>query len=190
MRPLLAPLGLRLDGLETVANCPEIVEDGDSFLANATIKATVVARATGGWAIGEDSGLCVDALDGAPGLYSARFAGSHGDDTANNAKLVAALEDVAESRRTAHYRSVIVLCDAAGDVLAFAEGRCHGRIVTDARGENGFGYDPHFLIREYHRTFGQLPVAVKAAISHRSRAIRQFVPMVRAVVTDHDASPT
>ena len=182
LRELLAPDGYQLDGLDSVPDCPELIEDGDTFLANATIKACTVALHAGCFAIGEDSGLCVDALGGKPGLYSARYAGTHSDDEANNGKLVAALADVAAERRTAHYESTIVLCDPQGEVVATGAGQCYGRIVDEPRGTNGFGYDPHFLIREYHQTFGELPPVVKRAISHRARAMRQFLPRLRAAV--------
>lgn len=185
---LLPELRDRIAGLDSLPQLGEIVEDGESFAENASIKATTAATAGHCWAIGEDSGLCVDALRGEPGIYSARYAGRHGDDAANNAKLIAQMQQVADGRRDAHYHSAIALADPSGKIVVLSEGQCHGHIVADARGANGFGYDPHFLVREYHRTFGELSPVVKAAISHRARAMRTFVPAMRRVLAAANGS--
>ena len=118
----------------------------------------------------------VDALGGAPGIYSARFAGEDATDEANNTLLLEKLDDVPTEKRTAHYVCHMALADPAGVVCAEANGRCHGRIRREAAGSGGFGYDPLFEIVEYHRTFGELGAAVKAALSHRARAMRAFIP--------------
>lgn len=186
LRDLLAPHSIAVDGIDTVPGVGEIVEDGDSFAANAAIKAKVVALAAGCYALGEDSGLCVDALGGAPGIYSARFAGAHGDDAANNAKLIAELTEAKPASRGAHYHCAIAVADPSGELILTASGTCLGRIVEPARGSGGFGYDPHFEIREYHRTFGELPPAVKRAISHRARAMRSLVPRLASVLSSGD----
>ena len=183
LRELLEPHGVWVDGIDSVPGVGEIVEDGDSFAANAAIKATTVAKAGNCWALGEDSGLCVDALEGRPGIFSARYAGTHGDDAANNAKLIGELAGVAPERRGAGYRCAIAVADPSGEVVLTSEGRCRGRIVDEARGTNGFGYDPHFLVREYHATFGELSPAVKRAISHRARAMRSLLPRLAAAMT-------
>lgn len=172
---LLAGLPLTLRLISEYPSVADVVEDGETFLANATKKARETALAVGEWALAEDSGLCVDALGGAPGVYSARFAGQHGDDAANNRLLLEKLTGVSDERRTAHYVCCAVLCDASGEILATATGQCRGRILTSYRGQHGFGYDPLFLIPEYHKTFGELDPAVKRHISHRARALERLL---------------
>src|SRR5205807_4873545 len=132
--------------------------------ANARLKAVAVARATGAWTLAEDSGLVVPALNGRPGVWSARYAGTQGDDAANNARLVAELAPLPADRRSAYYVCVAVLADPHGEVRATAEGRCHGLIVPEARGAGGFGYDPLFLVPEFQQTFGELSARVKHAL--------------------------
>jgi len=178
MHELLAPHGIDVVGVSAFAHVPEVVEDGDSFAANAEKKAREVAVALGRWVIAEDSGLCVDALKGAPGIYSARYAGEQGNDAANNEKLLAELAAVPEEKRTAYYVCYAVLADPAGTIRARSEGRCHGRLLREYRGEHGFGYDPLFLVREYHQTFGELDPAVKRHISHRAKAFERLIPQV------------
>jgi XTP/dITP diphosphohydrolase len=173
---LLAPFGLELRSLEDFPQAIEVVEDGDSFAANAALKATQQAVHLGQWVLGEDSGLAVDALDGAPGVYSARFSGPQASDESNNDLLLERLADVPLERRTAHYVCYAVLSDPSGNIRAESEGRCHGRIRHERHGSGGFGYDPLFEIVEYHRTFGELSPAVKAGLSHRARAIRAMIP--------------
>jgi XTP/dITP diphosphohydrolase len=132
--------------------------------------------------LGEDSGLVVPALNGRPGVYSARYAGKQGDDAANNLKLLAELAPHAEDKRAAYYVCTAALADPSGVVHAVVEGRCHGRIISEYRGEGGFGYDPLFLIPEYHQTFGQLSSRVKHALSHRGRALLQLRPVLRQLL--------
>src|SRR5207302_7513717 len=129
--------------------------DGSTFEANARKKAAELARALGQWVLGEDSGLVVPGLNGRPGVYSARYAGRQGDDQANNARLLAELAPLPEDRRAAYYVCTAALADPQGEIQAVVEGRCHGVITRDARCSAGFGYDPLFLIPEYHRTFGE-----------------------------------
>ncbi len=174
MLELLGDLGLDLTDLTPYPNAPEVDETADSFLGNATLKATQLAPALGTWTIGEDSGLVVPALGGAPGIYSARYAGKHGDDAANNAKLLAAMGDLKGEARAAYYVSTAVLADPTGKVIATAEGRCHGEIVPEPRGDGGFGYDPLFLVPEYGKTFGELPAEEKRSMSHRAKAFRDL----------------
>lgn len=188
IRDLLAPHSIVVSGVGDHPDVPEVVEDGDTFAANAAKKAVEVAGHVGTWAIGEDSGLSVDALDGAPGVYSARYAGEPADDAANNAKLVAALADVPPVKRSAHYTCHVALADAAGNVRLSVEARCNGRIVLDPRGTNGFGYDPYFLLPEYGRTFGELSPIVKRHLSHRARAFASFIPqLVRLLAAENVA---
>ncbi len=175
---LLAPWGFELVTLADLPNAIDVEETGDTFAANAALKACQQARHLNAWVLGEDSGLAVDALGGAPGVYSARFAGEHGDDAANNCLLLEKLVGVPLEKRTAHYVCHATLSDPAGAIRAQAEDRCHGRIRLTEQGSGGFGYDPMFEIVEYHRTFGELNSAVKAMLSHRARAIRAIVPQL------------
>src|SRR5260370_5579193 len=135
------------------------------------------------WVLGEDSGLVVPALQGRPGVYSARYAGKEGDDAANNTRLLAELAPLPDDKRAAYYVCTAALADPTGEVRAVVEGRCHGLIVCDYRGSGGFGYDPLFLIPEYHRTFGELSARVKHALSHRARALEQLWPALRQLMT-------
>jgi XTP/dITP diphosphohydrolase len=135
--------------------------------------------------LGEDSGLVVPALGGAPGVYSARYAGTHGDDAANNARLLRELAGRAD--RSAYYVSTAALADPTGTVVAVVEGRCWGRIVDAPRGSGGFGYDPLFEIPEYHATFGELSSRVKHALSHRGRAVTKLRPVLRTVLASGGA---
>jgi XTP/dITP diphosphohydrolase len=153
----------------------DIEETGLSFVENALLKARHAARATGLPALADDSGLCVDALGGAPGLYSARYAGGHGDSAANIAKLLGALEGLNPQWRTAHFYAVIVLLRHAEDPQPLvAEGIWPGLILDAPRGAGGFGYDPVFLDTEHDLSAAQLEPAVKNRISHRGRALAQL----------------
>ncbi len=175
---LFAPYGVELIGVSQFPDVPEVEEDGDSFAANAAKKATEVAKKLNQWVIAEDSGLCVDALGGAPGIYSARYAGAQGADGANNEKLLQDLAAIPPEKRTAHYVCYAVLSDPTGQVRLSSEGRCGGLILSEFRGEQGFGYDPLFLVPEYHHTFGQLSPAVKRHISHRAKAFERLIPQI------------
>ena len=169
---LLAPLNIELRSLADYPQAIEVEEDGDSFAANAEKKAVQQALHLQEWVLGEDSGLRVDALQGAPGVHSARYAGPNASDDDNNQKLLAALGDTPLEKRTAHYVCHAVLADPEGRVRARVERYCHGRICSEPAGSHGFGYDPLFEIIEYHRTFGELGPHVKSVISHRARALR------------------
>lgn len=146
-------------------------ETGETFLANALIKAEAAVEATGLAAIADDSGLVVDALDGEPGVYSARYAGVHGDDEANNAKLLKNMEDVCDEDRGARFMSVVALVAPTGEVLS-GTGSCEGVIARQGRGEHGFGYDPLFLpVDTPGKTMAELTADEKNAISHRFHAL-------------------
>ncbi len=179
---ILGDLDLELVDLSQRPDVPEVVEDGDTFEANGRKKATEVARAVNQWVLAEDSGLVVPALDGRPGVYSARYAGRQGDDEANNDLLLAELAPLPEEKRAAYYVCVAVLADPRGEVQAVTEGRCHGIITRERRGSGGFGYDPLFLVPEFHRTFGELSARVKHALSHRARALAQLRPALRRLL--------
>jgi XTP/dITP diphosphohydrolase len=182
IREILGDLGLELRDLTAYPGAPEVVEDGTTFEENARKKAVELARAVGQWVLGEDSGLVVPALNGRPGVYSARYAGKQGDDAANNARLLAELAPLPDDRRAAYYVCTAALADPHGEVKAVVEGRCHGVILRDFRGSGGFGYDPLFLIPEYHRTFGELSARAKHALSHRARALEQLRPVLRRLL--------
>lgn len=153
---------------------PDVVEDADTFAGNAIKKAREVSAVTGLPALADDSGLEVDALGGAPGVYSARYAGEPADDAANNAKLLAALAGVPAARRTARFRAVLALADVAGplgDEVLTADGACEGLVLEAPRGAGGFGYDPLFLVPSLGQTFAELGVGPKGQLSHRARAM-------------------
>ncbi|KZV43537.1 Inosine triphosphate pyrophosphatase (ISS) [Dorcoceras hygrometricum] len=150
-------------------------ETGLTFVENALLKARHAARATGLPALADDSGLCVDHLGGAPGLYSARYSGGHGDAAANNAKLLRALEGVPEARRGAFFIGVLVLLRHAEDPAPLiAEGRWHGRILTEGRGSGGFGYNPVFLPDGYTQSVAEMDDALKNRLSHRGQALARL----------------
>jgi len=181
---ILDSLGLEFGDLTQWPGVPEVVEDGATFEDNARKKAHELARALHRPVLGEDSGLVVPALGGRPGVQSARYAGGHGDDAANNARLLAELASLTDDRRAAYYVCVVALADPHGEVRAVAEGRCHGWITKELRGSGGFGYDPLFLIPEYHRTFGELSPRVKHVLSHRARALARLRPVLRKLAAE------
>ena len=177
MQALLAPLGIEVIP-QSVCGVGEAEEPHPSFVENALAKARHAAAATGLPAVADDSGLCVAALAGAPGVQSARFAGEPKSDARNNEKLIAALAD--QSNRRAHYYCVMVLVRYADDPEPLiAEGRWFGEIIDTPRGENGFGYDPYFLVPEYGKTGAELDADTKNAISHRGQALRDLVDKLK-----------
>ena len=178
MSDLLAPHGIDVLSAQDFENAPEPVEDGQTFAENAAKKAAEIARHVRRWTIGEDSGLRVDALGGAPGVYSARFAGEPSDDERNNAKLVSELQNVPDEERGAEYVCHVAVADPQGDLRLQVEATCRGKIGREPRGTHGFGYDPYFLIPEYHRTFAELGPVVKRHISHRARAFERLIPQL------------
>jgi XTP/dITP diphosphohydrolase len=173
---LLAPAGLELRTLADYPQAISVVEDGDSFAANAILKATQQARHLGQWVAADDSGLMVDALGGAPGVFSARYAGPNATDATNNARLLDELADTPAAERAAQFVCHIAVSDPAGTVRAQSEAFCRGRILFAPQGSHGFGYDPLFEIVEYHHSFGQLSDLVKSYLSHRARATRRLLP--------------
>ena len=166
-------LSMREAGIEH-----ETVEDGETFLQNAEKKAREIAEISGCCALADDSGLCVDALGGAPGIYSARFAGVHGDDEANNDLLLEKLSDASD--RSAHYTCAMALVFPDGRELT-AEGYLYGEIGTERKGTNGFGYDPIFISEDGNgRTTASLPLSFKETYSHRARAVRRLITWLRS----------
>ncbi len=166
-----AGLDVELVSLAAFGPLPDAIEDGDTFADNARIKAAFYREQTGCACLADDSGLSVAALDGAPGVYSARFAGDHADDDANNARLLAELAKKGAASSDAAYHCVLAFCDLDGTVLT-AEGICRGTIRGEARGTGGFGYDPYFYIGE--KTMAELTLAEKDGVSHRGAALRQM----------------
>jgi len=179
---LLGDLPLELTDLSPYPDAPEVEETGDTFEANARLKAAQLAPVLGAWVLGEDSGLVVPSLGGAPGIYSARYAGTHGDDAANNAKLLRELAGKTGDARRAYYVSTAALANPQGEVVAVVAGQCWGVIAETPAGTGGFGYDPLFVIPVYHASFAVLSATVKNALSHRGRAVSQLRPLVRRFI--------
>ena len=176
LRQMLPDGHLRLLSLADVGDAIDVDETGSTFGENARLKATEQAKHLKRWVLAEDSGLSVDALDGRPGVLSARFAGKHGDDEANNRLLIEQLQATPIERRGASFTCHIAVANSHGEIQLEATGHCRGVIAFSESGAGGFGYDPLFTIPEYHLTFAQLGPAVKNVLSHRSRALRQLVP--------------
>jgi XTP/dITP diphosphohydrolase len=181
---MLGSLGIVVVLPRDVGGIDEVVEDQPTFRGNAAKKAVSAARSSGRWALADDSGLEVDALGGAPGVQSARFAGRHGDDAANNALLLERLSAVPEPRRTARFVCALALARPDGSLALQVEGLARGRILFEPRGDGDFGYDPLFLFTEpgfpqTGRGFAELAHAEKAEISHRGRALRELVQRLR-----------
>ena len=167
--------GVEILSLDDVGVYGEIEEDGDTFKENAKIKAMAAAK-SGYISVGEDSGLAVNALDGAPGVYSARYAGDHGDDDANNAKLLRKLAD--KKDRSAKFVCTIACVDEKGDTHYFV-GETDGVIIDEKRGDGGFGYDPLFYYEPLSKTFSELTAEQKNAVSHRGKAIELFAEYLK-----------
>lgn len=168
--------------LDEFSESIEVEETGSTFAENAWLKASVQARQLNRWVMGEDSGLSVEALDGRPGVLSARFAGPDATDEDNNRLLIAQLNGVPDEKRSAWYTCHMTLSDPHGTRMIDVERTCRGRITHEPRGKAGFGYDPWFELIEYRQTFAELGDSVKAVLSHRARAMRDFlsvlIPMV------------
>lgn len=169
---LLGGSGILVKGLEEFADLPEIIEDGDTFEANARKKALTVARHCGRLTLADDSGLVVKALQGEPGVYSARYAGPQASDTDNNRKLLVAMTGVPREQREAAFHCAMALCEPSGDCRLF-HGRLQGLILEEPRGSGGFGYDPLFLVPEYGKALAELSLEIKNRISHRGKALRE-----------------
>lgn len=175
----LAAAPLALESADAVGGMPAVDESAGTFEGNARLKAEALLAALppDGWVLADDSGLEVDALEGAPGVYSSRYAGPEASDRENLEKLLTVLRGVPAERRTARFRCVLVLKNRDGAEHVF-DGTCEGRLLNGASGDQGFGYDPAFLPEGYDETFGQLGEAVKARLSHRARAFQQLLQWV------------
>lgn len=183
LRRILATVGLDVElvGTDQFPELPEVAETGSSFAANALLKARDVAQRTGHVAIADDSGLCVDALNGMPGIFSARWAGRHGDDRANLELLLAQIADVPDARRGAAFHCAAAVVTPDGDERV-VEGVLEGSIIRESRGSNGFGYDPIFTPRGYVLTTAELTPPEKDAISHRGQAFRALAPVLKELM--------
>ncbi len=189
LRAVLDGLPIDVTTLADHPHHPEPVEDADTFEENARRKALYYAGRTCGWTLADDSGLEVDALDGEPGVHSARYAGPACDAAANNDKLIRALTGVPPERRTARFRCVVALA-RPGEVVDIATGAVEGIIVDEPKGTNGFGYDPHFFVPVYGMTTAQMPPEQKNRISHRGKALRAIRPVIeRWMACDGNGSP-
>ncbi|MGM0443902.1 MAG: RdgB/HAM1 family non-canonical purine NTP pyrophosphatase [Fibrobacterota bacterium] len=181
----LAPQAEILSLKDMYDDVPDIPETGNTFEANSLQKAEWLRSRRNCWVLADDSGLEVDALNGAPGVYSARYAGSPCDDEANNKKLLHEITDVSADERTARYRCVITLLSPEGEAFVF-DGACEGAIGTAPRGSKGFGYDPLFTPAGYDATFGELGNEVKRSISHRSEALRKMAERAQKIFTGRE----
>lgn len=173
-------LALEIVSAKAVGGMPEVVEDAGTFVGNATkkVRALRAILPPGSCVLADDSGLCVDALGGAPGVESAYYAGPHGDSAANLAKLVQAMRGVPEEKRGAHFVCVLVYIDAAGREHVF-EGRCGGRLAREPRGGKGFGYDPLFVPAGHEKCLAEIDDTAKNELSHRGQAWKRFVFFTR-----------
>ncbi len=174
---LFKPLKLEISGLSRF-NLPPIVEDGDTFLANARKKAEMIAELTGYPTLADDSGLEVDYLNYEPGVKSARYAGENATDLENIQKLLTNLKDVPFKRRKARFVTILALA-IPGEETVFSKGRIEGYITASLRGKNGFGYDPVFYLPQYGKTMAELPLHIKNQISHRGQALKVMIEIIK-----------
>lgn len=173
MKRILRDMPIELLSLNDFPDFPEVIENRDSFEGNAYKKAFEISERSGLTTLADDSGLMVDALNGAPGVYSARFAGEDHDFAKNNQKLLRLMKGVPWQERTARFVCVMCLYEKSGD-SEFMKGSCEGYITTKLRGNNGFGYDPLFYVESYGKTFGELSPEIKNQISHRAKALEKM----------------
>lgn len=176
---ILSDMGFEIRTLRDYPPAPEPEEAAHDFEGNAAIKALAAARHTGELSLADDSGLVVDALDGAPGIFSSRFAGEGAADEERNAKVLDLMKDVPDGKRSARFVAVIAVAEA-GRLIGTARGAVEGSITHEPRGANGFGYDPIFHVSEFCRTMAELPPDVKNSISHRARALE----LAKAILRD------
>jgi len=180
LRELLVDEDIQVLSLLDFPDFEDVEETGVTFAENAALKARVAAQRTGLIALADDSGLEVDVLEGAPGVYSARYAGEPKDDERNIDKLLSSLENVPEDKKTARFRCALVMATPFGEEY-LTEGAVEGRILTKRRGSDGFGYDPVFYLPEFARTMAELTLSEKNTISHRAQAFRKGIPILQAI---------
>ena len=186
----LKSLPLTILSLKSLGSWPAVVEDGATFEENAFKKARALAEYSGMFTLADDSGLEVDALNGAPGIYSARYAGEEGNDDKNNERLLRELTGVPEEKRSARFVCALALCapESRGMKKWTVRDSCEGRIAFEIRGQNGFGYDPLFFYPPFGKTFGEIDRETKATVSHRGKALKKLAEMLPSLV-DLDAKP-
>ncbi len=187
IKEILKGLDCKINSLAGCAELPRIIENGKTFKANAVKKAVKIARFTKKLTLGEDSGLCIDALSGAPGVYSSRFSGRNKSDIQNNLKVLRLLEKVPLNKRNAHYVCAAALADKHG-LIEVVEGKCSGLIGFEQKGSFGFGYDPLFIIPKYKKTFAQLGAGIKHKISHRYYALKKARKIIQKYVEKYSSS--
>jgi len=181
----LKHLPLKILPLQSLGNSPVVIEDGATYEENAIKKATTLAEYSGCLTLADDSGLEVDALNGAPGIYSARYSGEEGDDQKNNEQLLDAMKEVPEDRRTARFVCVLALCaphSRKPKKKMVVRESCEGRIAFSPKGQNGFGYDPLFFYAPFGKTFGEIDRETKATVSHRGKALKKLAQNLPSVV--------
>jgi XTP/dITP diphosphohydrolase len=184
LKAILKGINLKISSLSDYSKVPRIIENGRTFKENAAKKAIKIAGFTKTLVLGEDSGLCVNALNGAPGIYSSRFSGRHKSDIQNNLKLLKLLKGLPLSKRNAHYVCAVALADKDG-LIGVVEGRCNGLIGFETKGIRGFGYDPLFLIPKYKKTFAQLGEKIKHKMSHRYYALKKARKIIKKYIVKH-----
>lgn len=177
-RELFKLMGIEVLSADEVSHVPEVEEDGETFVENAIKKAETISQTLGMPALADDSGLEVDALQGQPGVLSARFAGFQATDEENNRKLIRMLEFIPPEKRTARFKCVLALA-IPGQKTITAEGVCEGLILSEPEGNGGFGYDPYFYVPQRKQTMAQLPPSEKNKISHRGQALLKLEKVVR-----------
>ncbi len=185
---LLAELPIALVSLSEFPHVTEVEEDGETFRENAIKKATSYAQQTGYFTLAEDSGLTVDALSGAPGIYSARYAGVHKSDLENCDKLLKALKEIPHDKRSAQFRCAAVLSDSSGVVLEVVEDKVDGLIYHQMSGLGGFGYDPLFFYPQFGKTFGEITSELKHSVSHRGKVLRKLKEILKKRMVEFSKS--
>ena len=190
VKDFLRQLPLEVLSLSDLATWPKIIEDGATFEENALKKARALAEYSGYLTLADDSGLEVDALNGAPGIYSARYCGEEGNDKKNNEKLMHELREIPEEKRTGRFVCALALCapKSRDKIEWIVRESCEGRIAFALKGENGFGYDPLFFYPSLGKTFGEIDRAIKATVSHRGKALKKLAEMLPSLV-DLNAKP-
>ncbi len=187
IKDILKYLDLKITSLADYEKPPRIIENGKTFQENAVKKAVKTARFTKKFTLGEDSGLCVEALGGRPGIYSSRFSGKNKSDSLNNLKVLKLLEGFSLNKRKAYYACAVALADKDG-LIAVVEGKCRGLIGFELKGSRGFGYDPLFIIPKYKKTFAQLGEGIKHKISHRYRALKKAKINIEKYIEKHSGN--
>ena len=187
VRAFLSKLPLKILSLKDLTEPPTVIEDGATFEANARKKARTLAEFSGLLTLADDSGLEVDALNRAPGIYSARYAGEKGNDDLNNRKLLHELENVPDEKRTARFVCALALCESRSkSALEWtAHDSCEGRIAHALTGSNGFGYDPLFFYPPFNKTFGEIERTIKATVSHRGKALARLAEALPCLIDLH-----